>query len=141
MTPSQIEINSLTVSDVMITAPKTHPHDAAVSTIREAFEDDHVHMILLTRDGLLLGTLVRDDIPAHVPADWPALTLATLHGRTITPTDSLDDVWLRLETSGSRRIAVVDDLNTLLGLVCLKRNRTGFCTDDDVQSRANERRT
>jgi hypothetical protein len=124
----------------MITTPKTHRCDVTIGTIRVAFEDPHVHMILLARDRVLHGTLVRTDIPATAPNPCPAIELATLHGRTIAPTANLDALWQQLETSGQRRIAVVDDANTLLGLICLKRDRTGFCTDDDVRSRAIERR-
>lgn len=128
-----------TVSDVMITAPKTHHRDATIETIRAALADAHVHMILLTDDGVLHGTLVRDDIPEAAPNPRPALELAKLRDRTIGPTENIDAVWERLDTSGQRRIAVVDDTNTLLGLVCLRRDRTGFCADGDVRSRAIER--
>lgn len=140
MTPNHADDNARTVSDVMITTPKTHQHDATIETIRAALEDPHVHMILLARSGVLHGTLVRDDIPAAAPNPCPALALANLHDRTIAPTENVDAIVQRLQTSGQRRIAVVDDANTLLGLVCLKRDRTGFCTDDDVRSRTIERR-
>ena len=40
---------------------------------------------------------------------------------------------------GLRRLAVVDRDGTLLGLMCLKRTRTGFCSDEDVASRAQSR--
>jgi hypothetical protein len=124
----------------MITAPKTHQHDATIETIRAALADPHVHMILLTRHGVLHGTLVRDDIPTAAPNQRLALELAHLRDRTIAATENLDAIWQRLDTSGQRRIAVVDDANTLLGLVCLKRDRTGFCTDDNLRSRTLEHR-
>ena len=141
MTPSHVYHNARTASDVMITAPKTHHHDATIETIRAALEDPHVHMILLTQNRTLHGTLVRDDIPTATPNPSPALELANLHDRTIAPTQNLDGIRQRLETSGQRRLAVVDDANTLLGLVCLKKDRTGFCTDDDIDSRTIERQT
>lgn len=35
--------------------------------------------------------------------------------------------------AGQRRLAVIDDdSQRLLGLLCLKRSRTGFCTDEGV---------
>jgi CBS-domain-containing membrane protein len=40
---------------------------------------------------------------------------------------------------GLRRLAVVNHDSTLLGLMCLKRSRTGFCSDEDVASRAQSR--
>lgn len=123
----------------MITAPKTHRHDATIETIRAVLEDPHVHMILLTRYGVLHGTLVLADIPTAAPNPCLARELAVLRDRTIGPTENLDAVWQRLEMSGQRRIAVVNDANTLLGLVCLKRDRTGFCTNDGIRSRTIER--
>lgn len=43
-------------------------------------------------------------------------------------------------TARSRRLAVIDDHGMLLGLLCLKRTGLGFCSDTDVQARADERR-
>jgi CBS domain-containing protein len=135
MTLTRGDVTARTVSDVMITDPKTQPANATIADVRAAFDDDHVHMVLLTRAGVLHGTLVREDIPAAAPGPRPALDLASLHDRTIAPHEHLDAARRRLETPGQRRIAVVDDANRLLGLVCLKRDRTGFCTDDGVRSR------
>ncbi len=36
---------------------------------------------------------------------------------------------------GRRRLAVVDERGALLGLLCLKRRLTGFCSDADVAAR------
>ena len=42
----------------------------------------------------------------------------------------------QLIAAGARRLAVVDGHGLLRGLVCLKRRRTGFCSDLDVRARA-----
>jgi hypothetical protein len=52
---------------------------------------------------------------------------------------SADTVNKLLIERGLRRLAVIDHDGTLLGLMCLKRSRTGFCSDEDVASRAQSR--
>ena len=44
-----------------------------------------------------------------------------------------------MSATSSRRLAVVDDDHRLLGLLCLKRSGSGFCSDDDVISRRRAR--
>lgn len=41
---------------------------------------------------------------------------------------------------GQRRLAVVDADNRLLGLLCLKRDLSGFCTDSGFNARAQDAR-
>ncbi len=69
-----------------------------------------------------------------------AAGLAPLAGRTVGPAEDLERVRLRMVAQGIRRLAVVDDGGALLGLLCLKRSGSGFCSDDDVAARAAERR-
>lgn len=120
----------------MITAPKTLPLDASIADVREAFEDSHVHMVLLARNGILYGTLLRSDVPDDPAATVWALDLATLTGRTIGPDALIEPVHRRVVSSGQRRLAVVDTEGRLLGLLCLKRDRAGFCSDEGVAARA-----
>lgn len=124
-----------TVGEVMVTDPKTMPPDVAVSDVRAVFRNDHVHLVLLTEAGVLLGTLVRDDV-RDAPDEAPALPLAVLSGRTVPPTASADEAAQVLVATDARRLAVVDGDGVLLGLLCLKRRRTGFCSDRDVRARA-----
>lgn len=124
-----------TVGEVMVTDPKTMASDTAVGDVRAVFQNDHVHLVLLTEAGVLLGTLVREDL-RDAPDDAPALPLAVLSGRTIRPTASAEEAEQVLVATGARRLAVVDDEGGLLGLLCLKRRRTGFCSDLDVRARA-----
>lgn len=128
-----------TVADVMVTRPKTLPSDASVGQIRAAFDDDHVVMVLLTEGDVLCGTVLRDDVPGHAPAAAPALALARTTGRTVRPGESARRVFRWLVDGGQRRLAVVDDADRLLGLVCLTRRRTGFCTDEGIAARAADR--
>lgn len=127
------------VTGVMIREPRTLPSDVTVGAVRSAFEDDHVVMVLLTDNGRLEGTLVRDDLPAGTAAAAPALRLSDLTGRTVGPTATAASVLRQLLHDGRRRLAVVDEEGRLLGLVCLNRRRTGFCSDACVAARARTR--
>lgn len=129
---------SSAVADVMITDPKTMASDVTVGDVRAVFRNDHVHMALLTEGKVLIGTVVRDDL-RDAADDAPALPLARLAGRTIQGSTSTDAAGRVLDDSGARRLAVVDEGGGLLGLLCLKRRRTGFCSDRDVGARAAER--
>lgn len=128
------------VRDVMLRHPKTLPARASVDEVRAALTNDHVHMVLMTEGDALVGTVVRADLPRTAEGDSPALPWSTLPGRTVLPearVGAVHDLMTELE---QRRVAVVDHEGTLLGLMCLKRRRTGFCSDDHVASRAQSRR-
>lgn len=127
---------SRTVAELMVTKPKTHHAETHVEGVRDAFEDPHVHMVLLMRDSFLRGTLLRADVPSALPLTATALSFATLQGRTIGPDEGIAEVHQRLVRTGQRRLAVVDADSRLLGLLCLKRDQTGFCDDQGVAERA-----
>lgn len=127
------------VLDVVVRLPKTMGQRATVAEARTAFAGDHVHMLLLTEDGRLLGTLVAGDLPGSGADDALTYDFATLQGRTVRPHMLAEDARQLLLTTGQRRSAVVDDSGRPLGLLCLKRRLTGFCSDDDVAARASER--
>jgi CBS domain-containing protein len=133
---SNLPLEERSVIDVVVRLPKTMGPHATVADARAAFEDDHVHMILLTEQGRLLGTLVRDDIPRPRRDRARALRFATLKGRTTSPQVPAEEARQLLVATGQRRLAVVDHSGHLLGLLCLKRRLTGFCSDADVAARA-----
>lgn len=128
----------LTVADAMVRRPKTFPLDATVGEALAAFENSHVHMLLLTHDHTLNGTIVRRDLTPAPSGNAPLLELAHLAGRTASPRAPLTPVRERMIEQGLRRLAVIDPHRTLLGLLCLKRTLTGFCTDDGIDSRERE---
>ena len=127
------------VSELMISAPKTLPIDTQVEAARKAFDDSHVHMLLLTHRGILCGTLLRSDLQPGLPPKAAALSLATVRGRTVRPEQHISTIHRWLVRSGQRRLAVVNDDGRLLGLLCLKSDRTGFCTDEGVAARERDR--
>ena len=131
------ELATPTVSDAMVTVPWTHGCDLTVAGARDAFGDTHVHMLLLTDDGLLRGTLLRGDLDSADPGR-PALDASTLTERTVGPEHRLDEALELMRAEGTRRLAVVDEDGRLRGLLCLKRTLDGFCSDADVAARAVE---
>jgi len=126
-------------SELMISAPKTLPIDTQVEAVRRAFDDSHVHMLLLTHRGILCGTLLRGDLQPGLPPNVAALPLATVRGRTVRPEQRISTIHQWLVRSGQRRLAVVNDDGRLLGLLCLKSDQTGFCTDQGVAAREGDR--
>jgi CBS-domain-containing membrane protein len=120
---------------VMVTIPKTLAHSARVGDVWKVFEDDHVHMVLLTEGGRLRGTLIRSDIPASAAADSPARPYAKLARRTVAPDTPVAHIKAMLASTGLRRLAVVGEGGDLLGLICLKRTGLGFCSDAGVLAR------
>lgn len=127
-----------TVADAMVTAPWTHGATTSVAEARHAFTDAHVHMLLLTDGGVLQGTLMRDDLASATEPARPALDLAPLTGRTVSPERPVEEALALMRQQGTRRLAVVDGDRRLLGLLCLKRTLDGFCSDADVRARALE---
>ncbi|QXV56538.1 CBS domain-containing protein [Amycolatopsis sp. TNS106] len=128
-----------TVGDVLVRQPKTSPVDISVDQARACFADDHVHMLLLTEAGRLIGTLVRTDLPADLDGTGLALPHSRMTGRTVPADMPAEQARRLLMARGQRRLAVVDDGGAILGLLCLKRRLTGFCGDADVAARAAER--
>ena len=129
-----------TVADAMITIPKTLEVDISIAEARHALGDAHVHMLLLTRDGVLHATLVREDLARDLDPRRPAVTLGIVAGRTIGPDRSLDEARRLLDRSSFRRLAVIDPMGALLGLLCLNRSRQRFCTESDVLARERDER-
>ena len=95
-------------------------------------------MVLMTEGGVLLGTVVRADLPRTAEGQRRVAVGGT-PGRTVLPELHVGAVHDPMTGLAQRRVAVVDHEGTLLGLMCLKRRRTGFCSDDDVASRAQSR--
>lgn len=121
----------------MLRRPKALPVDASVGRARESLTDQHVHMVLLVdHEGRLAGTVVREDLEGARAEDQPALEIARLEGRTVSPSAPAGTVHDELLRRGLRRLAVVSTEGRLEGLVCLKRHLSGFCSAADVEARA-----
>ncbi|GAA3206965.1 hypothetical protein [Actinocorallia longicatena] len=124
-----------TIREAMIRAARLHPLDTTVAEASAALANPHVHLLLLVEDRILHGTLTTGDLTG-APGPLPALRYARLAGRTIAADADLALVHAEMISSGRRRLAVVDSQGALLGLLCLKASRTGFCTDQGIAARA-----
>ena len=126
-----------TVAEAMLTIPARHPLSATVGEIRDFFRDDHVHAALIVSPaGYLQAVVERDDIAECQALDAVAAPLGRLAGRTVPPGASLAEVRRAMIATGRRRVAVTSADGRLLGLLCLKASRAGFCSDQDVRARA-----
>jgi CBS domain-containing protein len=96
--------------------------------------------LIVATDGRLVTTIERSDLAAAIPDSAPAGELGTLAGRTVRPTDPLDAATAAMLRERRRRLAVVDDSGLLLGLLCLKENGTGYCSDEGIRERAYQAR-
>ncbi|TDQ00364.1 CBS domain-containing protein [Labedaea rhizosphaerae] len=130
------DLNGKTVGEVVVRLPKTLPADTTIDQARACFADEHVHMLLLTEFGRLVGTVVRGDLRDDLDGAEPVLTRSRVWGRTISAALPAEQARKLLLARGLRRLAVVDDDGTLLGLLCLKQRLTGFCSDAEVAARA-----
>ncbi len=127
-------------ADLAVRHPKTVPADATIGVVREQLADDHVHLVLLTEGTRLVGTLAREDVASTLADSEPARPHARLEGRTVPPTRPASWVLDDLRDRQLRRVAVVSDDGTLVGLVCLNRRGSGVCSDEGIAARAAERR-
>jgi CBS domain-containing protein len=126
-----------TAAEAMLTTPFRHPSCATVAEIRDFFRDDHVHAALIVGPaGYLKAVVERDDIARCLVPDAPAAPLGRLAGRTVPAGARLADVRRAMAATERRRAAVTSADGRLLGLLCFKASRTGFCSDRDVRARA-----
>lgn len=124
-------------AEVMLTAPARHPLSATVGELRDFFRDDHVHAALIVSPaGYLEAVVERDDIAGCQALDAAAAPLGRLAGRTVPTGASVAEVRRAMTATGRRRVAVTSADGRLLGLLCLKASRAGFCSDADVRARA-----
>ena len=126
-----------TAAEVMLTTPTRHPPSATVGEIRDFFRDDHVHAALIVSPaGCLEAVVERDDIARCQALDAAAAPLGRLAGRTVPAGADLAEVRRAMIATGRRRAAVTSADGRLLGLLCLKASRAGFCSEQDVRARA-----
>ena len=120
----------------MVTCSKIHGPEAKTESIVALFEDDHDHLALIVaNDGRLLTTIERSDLVDLDPASSMAARTCTLVGRTIGPHDSIKTATTMLRFERRRRLAVVSESGELVGLLCLNKDRTGYCSDENIRAR------
>jgi CBS domain-containing protein len=118
------------VRDVMVSRPKTLPAAATVGEVRRLFGNVRIMAALLVDGDAFAGVLSRDDLPAGARDDEPARPYARRDVERIDPDAPVSDARAWLDANDARRLVVIDaDGSTLRGLLCLTRDRTGFCSD------------
>ena len=129
-----------TAGDAMLRRPTVHPASLTLAQARAVFgASPKTHLLLLVLGEQLVGTLTRADVRNALEGSAP-VPLGLLADRIVSEDAPLDVVRGRMIQEDRRRLAVVDDSMRLLGLLCLKRSRTGFCTDEGVAAMRAARR-
>jgi CBS domain-containing protein len=125
-----------TVADAMVTEVKRHDARTTVREIRALFDDEHVQAAIIVGDGTLLAVVDRADLSPDGDENALAVHLGGRRGRVIAPDADLARAQQLMLDSGRRRLAVVDGAGKVCGLLCLKRTRSGFCSNRDVRARS-----
>ena len=134
--PGPVDEVARTAAEAMLTTPARHPPSATVNEIRDFLRDDHVHAALIVSPaGYLQAVVERDDIAGCPAPDAAVAPLGRLAGRTVPAGANLAEVHRAMIATGRRRAAVTSADGRLLGLLCLKASRTGFCSEQDVRAR------
>jgi CBS domain-containing protein len=115
----------LVASDLMLREPKTLTADASVAEVRDQLANPRVEMVLLADGRAFRGAVTQ--IPADAAPDDRALDHTDTDPEVISPHASADAAFERATASPNRRVIVLDDDRNLLGLLCLNRDRSGFC--------------
>lgn len=116
------------VGDAMVSAPKAMGADGTVADLRAMFANPHVRTALLVDGDEFAGVVHRDAIPEDAPDEGRAGELASRDVPTVRPDAPLSEAMRILDASGESRLVVLDpDGRTLRGLLCLTRDRSGFC--------------
>jgi predicted transcriptional regulator len=123
----------------MVSRPAVHRPTVTVAELRAFFDDDHVHMALIVDNGTLVGVIERGDLTTEKTDEASAQEIARLDGCTIRPDAALADARAQMTRDGRRRLAVTTEESALAGLLCLKASGHGFCSDQDVAARRQDR--
>ena len=138
MQPGRFETDpataTTTVGQAMLRHPTVHPAELTVREARSAFAGSaKLRVLLLVRDGLLVGMVAREDLSGSEDPSAVVADVATLDAGACVEADApLSATFEAMLRSGRRRVAVVEPGGKLLGLLCLKQSRSGFCTDAGV---------
>ena len=115
-----------TTADVMLRNPKTLPGSASVADVRALFaEHPSVQMVLLADGDAFRGAIT--ELPSDAAETAHAVDYADAAPATLTPEASAAEAFDAAAAQPHRRVVVLGDGGTLVGLVCLDETRTRFC--------------
>jgi CBS domain-containing protein len=116
------------VRDAMVASPKAMAADGTVADLRVMFENPKVRTALLVDGEEFAGVVQRDALGDGEADQRPVGELADRDVPTIGSDAPLAEAVRMLDESGERRLVVLDgDGRKLAGLLCLTRDRSGFC--------------
>ena len=113
------------VTDVMLSRPKTVAPTTSVAEVRELLANASVQMVLIADGERFCGAVT--ELPADADDDAAALEYADAEPESLSPTATAEEAFARTAAHPSRRVVVLGDDRTLVGLVCLDETRTRFC--------------
>ena len=122
------------VADLMLRDPKTVPGDATVAEVRQVLGNPRVQLVLLADGPVFRGAIT--ELPSDAEPEGVALDFAVPSPDTIAPDEPAATAFARAAANPDRRVIVLDEHGTLLGLLCLNSTRTRFCgakPRDDVR--------
>jgi CBS domain-containing protein len=112
-------------SDLMLRKPKTLAGDASVAEARAVLANPKVQLVLLADGERFVGAVT--EIPAEAADDEQAVSYAEADPDTISPDTPGDVAFERAYANPHRRVVVLGEDESLLGLLCLDKTRTKFC--------------
>ena len=118
----------LSVAEVMLSRPKTLPHDSSVADLRRLFSNPHVRTALLVDGERYVGTVERSTVTASIGDDEPASSFVG-PAPTIGVDEPITTAYQLLDSNADGRVVVLDrDGIALRGLLCLDSSRSSFCS-------------
>jgi CBS domain-containing protein len=121
------ELEGLTAADVVHRRLTAMPASATVAQLREYFGSSTSHRLAVLVDGdRYAGSLTATSIAGDAPRDALAAGFAE-HEPTVRPDAPADDARDAALRQESHRIPVVDADGTLVGVVAITRDLSGFC--------------
>jgi CBS-domain-containing membrane protein len=120
-------LDELTAADVMHRHLTTLPSGTTVAALHDYFAaSGSRRLALIADDGIYVGSIQASGLPDDADRAAPVRAYAT-RPTTISPGASATEARDRGLAEPSRRIPVVDDAGTLVGIVAITRNLDGFC--------------
>src|SRR4051794_38908182 len=117
------------VRGVMVRRPKTLAAGASVGELREHFTNPRVRAALLADDGRFAGAIAPEELPDTAADSEAARDYARLDVPTLPPEATMADALELMDRRGDHRLVVLDgDGARLVGLLCMDRTGTSFCT-------------
>lgn len=121
------EAGELKVAEVIHKSFSALPADVTVAELRDWFAaSSHRRMAFLADRGLYAGSISRDDLDACSDPAGSARDLAC-SGPIVAPGAAASTAYELAITSDARRVAVVDDDGTLIGVVAVTDDLAAFC--------------